>query len=68
MNFQEHQRAKRMKIIELQNSLIKSDSITTCTNCEEWDKDKQLCNKYKVLPPAEVIVTGCPEWMFTIPF
>lgn len=59
---------KRKKMIELQNSLIKADSITTCTNCEFWSQPNQLCEKYKMLPPAEVIVTGCVQWMYTIPF
>lgn len=59
---------KRNKMIQLQNSLIVAGQIPTCTSCEYWDKPNQKCEKYNMLPPAEVIVTGCVEWVDGIPF
>ncbi len=59
---------QRVKIIELQNSLIRSAQLPTCTNCDHWRTEKQLCDKYNVLPPAEIIVTGCEIWIDGIPF
>lgn len=61
-------RKQRVHMIKLQNDLIRAGSIPTCTNCEHWDKIKQLCTRWKMLPPAEVIVTGCEEWINEIPF
>lgn len=61
--------AQRKHIIELQNSLIKAGSIPTCTNCDHWDRLAQKCKKFDMLPPGEVIVTGCEFWLHdSIPF
>lgn len=66
--------------IKLQNSLIRSGSIKTCTNCEHWrlvhgmktllgkaNLDRH-CGKYSMVPPPDVIVTGCVEHVEDIPF
>lgn len=58
---------QREHIIKLQTSLITSGQIPTCTNCDHFKKD-ELCWKYNMRPPAEVIVVGCLYHMPTIPF
>lgn len=33
-----------------------------CANCVHMDPDKPaLCKKYNLVPPAKIIVVGCPE-------
>lgn len=39
-----------------------------CTNCREWNKEQELCNKFKQRPPAHIIVKGCSEHSDNIPF
>lgn len=49
--------------------LIATDVIHSCINCGHWDQPKQLCTKYNMLPPAEVIVYSCgDDWFPDIPF
>lgn len=67
MNFKQSKEVNR-RIIEIQNIAITFDRIQTCTNCQMWDKINQKCKQFGVLPPAEVIVTGCEEWLYIIPF
>ena len=52
---------------ELIQGMMNDGWFTTCTNCCDWDKPKQLCVRFKVRPPAEVIVVGC-EHHSDIPF
>lgn len=59
---------KREHLMKLQESLIKSNQITTCTNCEFWKDETETCEKYKARPPAKVIVVGCIEHIDGIPF
>lgn len=61
-------KAMNRQVIEIQKLAIQFDRIQTCTNCTNWDKLNQRCNEFKILPPAEVIVTGCEEWIYIIPF
>lgn len=57
----------RLLRIEFQQGLIDNANITTCTNCEYWES-KSGCQKWEMMPPPEVLVVGCEEWMFKIPF
>lgn len=40
----------------------------TCTNCEFYAHDSEVCTKYQAKPPAKVIVKGCSTWEYNIPF
>lgn len=42
--------------------------VKNCTNCDSWSRPKQLCDHWKALPPAEVIVVGCDLHSDDIPF
>lgn len=69
--------SKRMQV-----ALIKICFWKTCVNCEHWSKpvrltDKEytqdpsippLCKKWNSLPPPEVVVIGCSEWLSVVPF
>ncbi len=59
---------KRQKMIEMQQSLINHEQLTTCTNCDQWSQNHQRCDKWNAKPPAEVIVVGCIDWTASIPF
>jgi len=61
-------KAMNRQVIEIQKLAIEFDRIQTCTNCQHWNKQSQRCDEFKMLPPAEVIVTGCEEWIYIIPF
>lgn len=39
-----------------------------CCNCDLWNKPDQKCNKFQVLPPAEVVIVGCKHHTDLIPF
>lgn len=58
---------QREHIIKLQTSLVNSGQLPTCTNCDHFQKD-ETCWKFKMKPPASVIVVGCVYHMPTIPF
>ena len=52
----------------LHRELIRTDVVTSCLNCECFDKKTEQCLEFNQRPPAEVIVFGCPEWIQAIPF
>lgn len=67
MNNELHKR-QRQQIMDLQESLIHSNQLPTCVNCEHWNNETEECIKFETKPPAYVIVIGCVEWYGTIPF
>lgn len=46
--------------------------LQNCLNCVHWQKgdatEPKGCSKYRQLPPPEVIVHGCEQHDFDIPF
>jgi len=48
--------------------LVDHGFFRSCLNCSEWNKKEDKCNKFKCLPPPEVIVTGCEHHSDIIPF
>lgn len=65
--------------IEFQERAVRSQNWTSCLNCEDWQevttvkgqedvKKEKRCFRYGVVPPPEVLVHGCPEWVGEIPF
>lgn len=64
---------KRQTMMEFQQGLIDSGQITTCTNCINWKErpmsgKTMICGKWDQTPPPDVIVVGCNQWEFDIPF
>ncbi len=45
-----------------------SGKVTSCINCENFDKKGEICILAGSKPPARVIMFGCPAWLFDIPF
>lgn len=39
-----------------------------CLNCNEWSEKQGLCWKFNQVPPPDVVVVGCVEWLGTVPF
>lgn len=52
----------------LHKELIATHVVTTCINCEAFDKRNELCTLCNQRPPAETIVKGCEQWYDCIPF
>lgn len=52
----------------LYNSLRDILDKKNCVECEHWSTASQICERYQALPPAEVIVQGCPGFELKIPF
>lgn len=49
-------------------SLIRTQQVASCWNCECFDKKSEICLEFNMRPPAKVIVFGCEEWEGEIPF
>lgn len=69
--------------IRLQLTLIHAQAWQTCLNCIHWKEKKVIdmreegsvkewtefnCFLFKALPPPHVIVNGCEEYDYDIPF
>lgn len=39
----------------------RSDVYASCVTCLNWDSKGELCKKFKVRPPADIIVNSCVE-------
>lgn len=52
----------------LHEQLLTHGILHSCVNCEEWNEERSVCDKFATLPPPDVIVYGCPEWNIEIPF
>lgn len=51
----------------LHEEMILHAVVSSCLNCEQFDKEKcQLAPTYNL--PAKVVVYGCPKWTMMIPF
>jgi hypothetical protein len=48
--------------------MIDGQIFRSCLNCDHWGSETDMCGKFEVKPPAEVIVFSCPEWFPDIPF
>ena len=59
--------SRESNLKQLVQALMDDGWLTTCTNCCDWDEPKEMCMKFKVRPPAKVIVVGC-EHHSDIPF
>lgn len=55
----------------LQSEFVISGAWQTCVSCDSWhgegDSGKVMCQRYRVIPPPEVLVVGCRDWDM-IPF
>lgn len=58
----------RAMVIKFQKDVVKMGTWQCCLSCDYWQHKDEFCEKFKARPPADVIVTGCPEFMDDIPF
>jgi len=55
--------------IDMQKVIVRNDQWQTCLNCDEWDNETETCKLFgNVKPPAHIIVNGCEDHCFLIPF
>lgn len=61
---------RRIASIALHKSLVKNDSFPSCINCVNFTVHQTQCLKFKMQPPADVIVFSCgiEHWEADIPF
>ena len=53
----------------LHEELVKTCTIQTCLNCENYLEKAERCTLAPAYSlPAQVIVFGCPKWIPMIPF
>src|SRR3546814_1143754 len=57
---------KTEQMSEFQKGLVSGGQWQTCLNCENWVKVDEVgfCKKWETIPPTEVIVIGCSDWVF----
>lgn len=54
--------------LELQSALTRILNNPTrmayqsCLNCKHWNFGKDICDKFNVKPPADIIVYSCPDY------
>ena len=48
---------------------IRRGNFHSCINCVHWSLNNDNCDKYRMRPPAKVIVYSCgKDWEDEIPF
>lgn len=59
-----HEAAKQTVLQMMHHGILQS-----CYTCEHFDRDKDICDKFVIRPPAEVIIFSCgKDWSWDIPF
>lgn len=33
-----------------------------CLNCMEWKREEDICGKYNLKPPTEILIYSCPDY------
>lgn len=51
--------------IKLQNKMIEKDCWQCCKNCLYWNGQ---CKQFNAIPPMQVLIVGCENWEYDIPF
>jgi len=58
--------------INFQQKMINCDHWQCCQNCVHLDKMFEgmpcYCSLFNAVPPVHVIVVGCENWQYEIPF
>lgn len=54
--------------IEFQEEAVRRGVWMSCINCDNFNIDERMCNKYHAPPPLRVIVHGCSSWQIEMPF
>jgi hypothetical protein len=65
MSLSYQQKCNNKDMIKFQNRLIVKECWHCCKNCINWDGK---CKLYNTIPPVEVLVVGCENWEYDIPF
>lgn len=51
----------------LHRFLVRQGAVSTCMNCCHYQPNGN-CEVAQAVPPAEVLVFGCPSWDNILPF
>lgn len=54
--------------IAFQNRVVETGCWRCCLNCLEWNVKAKICNRFKALPPPEVLTVSCEHYEWNIPF
>ncbi|URA06817.1 hypothetical protein QAY89_gp52 [Xanthomonas phage Langgrundblatt1] len=57
--------------MQVQDAAVNAHKWMTCLNCINWQGNKGMqpqCELFKALPPPHIIVSGCKDHEFDIPF
>lgn len=47
---------------DLIKNITRSNIFQNCLNCMHWKYTEDLCGKFNVKPPGDIIVNSCPEY------
>lgn len=57
------------KEIQLHKKMVDNGILASCLGCEHWSGNKTAtCQLHKATPPLDVIVFGCTDYLWGIPF
>jgi hypothetical protein len=49
--------------------LLYAGVFQSCWNCENFDRNKDYCDKFSTKPPTEIIIFSCgKDWCLDVPF
>ena len=48
--------------------LVEKAITTTCVTCDQFEKRHEICNQFKLRPPAKTIACGCIYYVNSLPF
>lgn len=54
--------------LEMTRWMVEVGMFETCLNCDHWNDRDEICTKFKMRPPAKIIVCGCEFHESDIPF
>jgi len=57
----------KKQIEELETLISLNNKFKNCLLCEEWNNGLMRCSKYNMVPPPNIIVHGCANFI-VIPF
>lgn len=68
MTYLEAARKSEESAKALQQMLLDSHVFRGCWNCDYMNRDTNVCQRFKLQPPVQVITFGCRDWVMLIPF
>lgn len=74
MNSDLYEKVRHIEVVvkmEFHKRMVRTQSVSSCLNCMNWQDRENMptgCILHKALPPPAIIVYGCPDHDFDIPF